>query len=138
MVVVERWIKDTTEYLFEYALRYITDTNIIPTPKFHMIDANEKMAIVSCDFWAETPEEERDYDEFGTVLDRLAESYGAVASLLVLAGEIGDVSIIGIVTHGERAPKFHYKELIWNGGIPDFSPTITIPWNKGSLKNFKF
>jgi len=136
MITREQWIQETTDHLFGYALKYIQETHIIPTPKWHMLDADGKMAIVSCDFWVETPDEEKDYEEFGMVLDKLAKSYGAIASLLILSGEYEEKEIIGIVTWGEATPKFHYKEMIWNADIVDFGPIGTVPWKQ--MKNLKF
>lgn len=138
MITAEKWIKDNVDHLFKYALQYISDTQVIPTPKFHMLDSEGKMAIVSCDFWAETPDEEKVYSEFGTVLDKLAKSYGAIASLLVLSGQYEGKNIIGVITWGEAFPKFHYKEMIWHADILDFGPVVTIPWKKLSKKNLKF
>jgi len=136
MIETKEWIKNNIKHLFDYALRYIHDTNIIPTPKFHMVDKEGKMAIISCDFWADEDDETKDYDELGRVLENLSKAYGAVASLLVVAGKFNGEDVIAIITFGEPIPTIHIKKMIWAADIVDFGPVQRMPY--GQVKNFKF
>jgi len=129
MVIAEKWIKDNVEFVFDYALSFISSTHVIPTPKFHMTDGYGRVAVVSCDFWADE-DDEHDFDELGNLLEKHAEAFGAVASLLVFVGTIDKQDIVGIITYGEPNPKLHYKPLIWAADILDLGPTVTLPWNK--------
>jgi hypothetical protein len=135
IVVAEQWISDNIDFVFDYALGFITTTNVIPTPKFHMTDAEGRVAVISCDFWADE-DDEHDFDELGMLLDKHAEAFKAVASLLVFVGKIDRQDVVGILTYGERNPKLHYKHLIWAADILDFGPTVTLPWS--AVKNLDF
>jgi hypothetical protein len=122
MLVVEQWVKDNVEYLFDYALGYLSNVDTSFTPKFHMIDGQLRMAVISCDFW----EDDGDVNEYGTVLDGLAERYGAIACLFVFLGKLEGKEIIGIVSRGgSKSPTLSYKHIIWQGGYPDFGPAET-------------
>jgi hypothetical protein len=134
MLAVEGWIQSNIDFLFDYALSYVADVKRIPMPKFHMVDDNGRMAIVSCDFWLE--EQNRDYAALGAALEKFYKAYKAVAALTVVSGQFNDEEVVGIITYGESTPKLHVKKVIWNHGIVDFGPVVTLPW--AEVKNFKF
>jgi len=141
MIRTQDWIEENVGYLFDYALGYMSHTGITePTPKFHMLDQEGRIAVVSCEFWYKddehTPEE---YKEFGGLLDNLQESYGAVASLLSFIGEVKGKPVICILSSGRGVtPILHYKEIIWSSQAEfiDFTITTSIPWKQ--VRNLKY
>jgi hypothetical protein len=118
-MVSSQWVKDNTDHLFDYAMRYIDNTGIVPTPKFHTVDKKGRSCTISMDFWDE--DDEKDYDELGTYLEGVAEALEAVASLLVFVGSYKGEEIIGILAYGVDVPlKILIKPIIWNGDFMDF------------------
>jgi hypothetical protein len=135
MNTTEQWVTENVNHLFDYAMGYIANTGIIPTPKFHMVDAYGRVAVMSCDFW-DIDDEDRDFEQFGSSLDRFAESFGAVVCLLMFVGTIDGEDVIGILTHKAVSPKLFYKPIIWSAGIVDFGPLTVVPANR--VKNLRF
>jgi hypothetical protein len=135
MITTERWIAENVNHLFEYAMGYIMNTGVLPTPKFHMVDGYGRCAVISCDFW-DIDDENRSFAGFGQVLDNMADSFGAAICLLVFVGEIDGEEIVGILTHKNPSPKLYYKPLLWSASIVDFGPLTVVPWHQ--VKNLKF
>jgi len=135
MTLIDKWVRESVNQLFDYAMGYITDAGIIPTPKFHLVDIWGRSAIISCDFW-DYEDENKSYARLGATLDEFATSFAAIACLLIFVGEMDGVEIIGILTYKDSCPKLHYKPLIWAAGIVDFGPLYVLPWDK--IKNLNF
>jgi len=141
MIRTKDWIDENVDYLFDYALGYMSNTGITePSPKFHMLDSIGRIAVISCEFWCKDDEHTKeDYEEFGALLDNLQETYGAVASLLSFIGEKDGKPAICILSSGKGVePTLHYKEIIWQSMAEfiDFTKTTSIPWKK--VRNLKY
>ena len=91
-----------------------------------MVDQNGRVVIIQCDFWNDN----KDYAILKQTLDRLADAFGAVSSLLVISGKTDGNDAIGIITYSDAHPKIHIKQIIQHRSIVDFGPAIVAPVSK--------
>jgi hypothetical protein len=133
MVQLQQWIRENVEYLFDYALSFMTNTGITePSPKLHMKDRDGRLAVVSMDFWDKDDEHSKqDYEEFGACIDKLMEAFGAEVALLAFIGDIKGQEVICILSYATNLQTMlHYKPILWRSEFVDFGPVTSLPWRK--------
>ena len=127
MIVIRRWLDDTSEWLFQYALDYFLEVEFPITPKLHTLDANDRVAVVDCKA-LKTDGEDISHELIGEALDGLIESLNAIAYAFLFVGKVNNVEAICIIGNGEsiREPIFYYKPIIQYVDTLDFGPLKSI------------
>lgn len=123
---VHRWLEDTSDWLFEYALDYFLEVEFPISPKLHTVDANNRVAVVSCDFWH--ADESLDYERKGEALDSIISSLGAIAYVFLFVGKVNNTESICVIGNGHSVlrPLFYYKPIIQYSTSIDFGPLKSI------------
>jgi hypothetical protein len=132
MIEIRKWLDDTSEWLFEYALDYFNEVEFPITPKLHTIDANNRVAVIDCKTW-----EANDivsYEVIGEALDGLIDSIDAVAYTFLFVAKVNNIEGICIIGNSRsiKEPIFYYKQIIRYIGGMDFGPLESM-----SYKNIK-